>query len=93
MHGVGGILGTLLTGLFASKLINSSGANGLFYGNPRQFFIQLFGVVVAVGYTFVVTLIIYKLVDVFFRMRVSEKEEAMGLDLTQHHERAYTVLE
>jgi len=93
VHGVGGILGTLLTGLFASKLINASGANGLFYGNPRQFFIQLIGVVVAVGYTFVVTLIIYKLVDVFFRMRVSEKEEAMGLDLTQHHERAYTVLE
>jgi ammonium transporter, Amt family len=93
VHGVGGILGTLLTGLFASKLINASGANGLFYGNPRQFFIQLFGVIVAVGYTFVVTLIIYKLVDVFFRMRVSEKEEAMGLDLTQHHERAYTVLE
>ena len=93
VHGVGGILGTLLTGLFASKVINSSGANGLFYGNPRQFFIQAFGVIVAVGYTFVVTAIIYKLVDVFFRMRVSEKEEAMGLDLTQHHERAYTVLE
>jgi Amt family ammonium transporter len=93
VHGVGGILGTLLTGLFASKAINSSGANGLFYGNPKQFFIQLFAVIVAVGYTFVVTLIIYKFVDVFFRMRVSEKEEAMGLDLTQHHERAYTVLE
>ena len=82
VHGVGGILGTLLTGLFASKVINSSGANGLFYGNPRQFFIQLFAVIVAVVYTFVVTLIIYKFVDVFFRMRVSEKEEAMGLDLT-----------
>ena len=93
VHGVGGILGTLLTGLFASRAINSSGANGLFYGNPRQFFIQAFGVIVAVGYTFVVTVIIYKFVDVFFRMRVSEKEEAMGLDLTQHHERAYTVLE
>ncbi|MFH0855433.1 MAG: ammonium transporter [Candidatus Omnitrophota bacterium] len=93
VHGVGGILGTLLTGLFASKLINSSGANGLFYGNPKQFFIQLFGVAVAVGYTFIATLIIYKLVDVFFRMRVGEKEEAIGLDLTQHRERAYTVLE
>ena len=93
VHGVGGILGTLLTGLFASKVINSSGANGLFYGNPREFFIQLFAVIVAVVYTFVVTLIIYKFVDVFFRMRVSEKEEAMGLDLTQHHERAYTVIE
>jgi len=93
VHGVGGILGTLLTGLFASKAINSSGANGLFYGNYKQFFIQLFAVIVVVIYTFVVTFIIYKLVDVFFRMRVSEKEESMGLDLTQHHERAYTVLE
>jgi len=93
VHGVGGILGTLLTGLFASKAINSSGANGLFYGNYKQFFIQSFAVAVVVIYTFVVTFIIYKLVDVFFRMRVSEKDESMGLDLTQHHERAYTVLE
>ncbi|MDD5409100.1 MAG: ammonium transporter [Candidatus Omnitrophica bacterium] len=93
VHGVGGILGTLLTGLFASKAINSAGANGLFYGNYKQFFIQLFAVIVVVIYTFVVTFIIYKLVDVFFRMRVSEKDESMGLDLTQHHERAYTVLE
>ncbi|MFA6130206.1 MAG: ammonium transporter [Candidatus Omnitrophota bacterium] len=93
VHGVGGILGTLLTGLFASKAINNSGANGLFYGNYKQFFIQSFAVIVVVIYTFVVTFIIYKLVDVFFRMRVSEKDESMGLDLTQHHERAYTVLE
>ncbi|MGD0335552.1 MAG: ammonium transporter [Candidatus Omnitrophota bacterium] len=93
VHGLGGILGTLATGLFASKAINAAGANGLFAGNPRQFLIQLIGVVAAVAYTFVVTYIIYKFVDIFFRIRVSEKEEAMGLDLTQHRERAYTVLE
>ncbi|MEW6170430.1 MAG: ammonium transporter [Candidatus Omnitrophota bacterium] len=93
VHGIGGILGTLATGLFASKLINPSGADGLFFGNPKQFLIQLFGVVVAAGYTFIVTFIIYKFVDIFFRIRVSEKEELMGLDLTQHRERAYTILE
>jgi Amt family ammonium transporter len=93
VHGLGGILGTLATGLFASKLINPAGADGLFFGNPRQFLIQGVGILVAVAYTLVVTFVIYKLVDIFFKMRVNEKEELMGLDLTQHHERAYTVLE
>ncbi len=93
VHGIGGILGTLATGLFASSAINSAGANGMFFGNPKQFFIQLIGVLVITGYTFVVTFLIYKLVDVFFGIRVKEKEEAMGLDLTQHRERAYTILE
>jgi len=93
VHGVGGILGTLLTGVLASKIINPAGANGLFYGNPKQLLIQLVGVAVAVVYTFLATFVIYKLVDVFFRMRVSEKDEMVGLDLTQHRERAYTILE
>ena len=93
VHGVGGILGTLLTGVLASKVINPAGSNGLFYGNPKQLLIQLVGVVVAVSYTFLATFVIYKLVDIFFRMRVSEKDELVGLDLTQHRERAYTILE
>ncbi|MFH0732394.1 MAG: ammonium transporter [Candidatus Omnitrophota bacterium] len=93
VHGLGGILGTLAVGLFASKAINAAGNNGLFYGNPKQLVIQLVGVLVAGVYVFIVTFIIYKFVDIFFRMRVSEKEELMGLDLTQHRERAYTVLE
>lgn len=93
VHGIGGILGTLATGLFASKEINAAGADGLFLGNPKQFLIQLIGVLVAVGYTFTVTFVIYKLVDVFFGIRVKEKEEVMGLDLSQHRESAYTLLE
>lgn len=93
VHGVGGILGTLLAGVFASKLINPAGADGLLYGNPKQLLIQLLAVAVAVGYTFIATFIIYKVVDIFFRMRVSEKDELVGLDLTQHRERAYTILE
>ena len=93
VHGLGGILGTLATGLFASKAINAAGADGMFFGNPRQFLIQVIGVLAAVIYTGAATFIIYKFVDIFFRIRVSEKEELMGLDLTQHRERAYTVLE
>jgi len=93
VHCVGGIWGALATGLFASKLINSAGADGLFFGNPKQFLIQLATVGITIVYTAVVTFIIYKLVDLFIGMRVDEKTEAMGLDLTQHHERAYTVLE
>jgi len=93
VHGVGGVLGTLLTGVLASKIINPAGANGLFYGNPKQLLIQLVAVAVAVSYTFIATFVIYKLVDIFFRMRVSEKDELVGLDLTQHRERAYTILE
>jgi ammonium transporter, Amt family len=93
VHCVGGILGALATGLFASKAVNPAGADGLFFGNPAQFIIQAKAVLVTVAYSFIVTVIIYKVVDFVMGMRVSEKEEAMGLDLTQHHERAYTVLE
>jgi Amt family ammonium transporter len=93
VHCVGGIWGALATGLFASKAVNASGANGLFFGNPKQFLVQLITVGVTVIYTAAATFIIYKLVDLFIGIRVGEKEEAIGLDLTQHHERAYTVLE
>ena len=93
VHGLGGIFGTLATGLFASKAVNAAGADGLFLGNPKQFFIQAFGVMVAVVYVFIMTFFIYKLVDIFFGMRVKEQDELMGLDLTQHREVAYTVLE
>ena len=93
VHCVGGIWGALATGLFASKAVNAAGANGLFFGNPKQFLVQLLAVSVTIVYTAVTTIIIYKLVDLFIGVRVNEKEEAMGLDLTQHRERAYTVLE
>ena len=93
VHCVGGMWGALATGLFASKLVNPAGNNGLFFGNPKQFLIQLAAVLVTVVYTSVVTFAIYKLVDIFIGVRVDEKTEAMGLDLTQHRERAYTVLE
>ena len=93
VHCVGGIWGALATGLFASKAVNPAGADGLFFGNPKQFIIQLGAVLITVLYTAVVSFLIYKLVDVIVGVRVNEKEELMGLDLTQHEERAYTVLE
>jgi Amt family ammonium transporter len=93
VHCVGGIWGALATGLFASKAVNPAGADGLFFGNPKQFMIQLFTVLATIAYSVVLTVIIYKLVDLIIGMRVTEKEELMGLDLTQHHERAYTILE
>ena len=93
VHCVGGIWGALAAGLFASKLVNPQGADGLFFGNPKQFIVQAVTVLVTIGYTFIMTLVIYKLVDLILGVRVKEEEELIGLDLTQHHERAYTVLE
>ena len=93
VHCISGTWGVLATGLFASKLVNSAGANGLFFGNPKQFLVQLAAVGATLVYSFVVSMIIYKVIDMIIGVRVDEKEEAMGLDLTQHHERAYTVLE
>jgi ammonium transporter, Amt family len=93
VHCVGGIWGTLAVGLFASKAVNAAGADGLFFGNPKQFMIQLTAVLITITYTLITTFVIYKIVDLLMGVRVAEKEEAMGLDLTQHRERAYTVLE
>ncbi len=93
VHCIGGIWGALATGLFASKLINSAGNDGVFYGNPGMFMIQLKAVVITIVYSGIVTAILYKVIDMVMGMRVTTKEEDVGLDLTQHHERAYTMLE
>jgi len=93
VHGIGGIWGALATGLFASKLINPAGADGLFFGNPKLFLIQLAAVAVTMVYSFMATIILYKVVDWVVGMRVAERDEIMGLDLTQHNENAYTLLE
>ncbi|MEK7873623.1 MAG: ammonia channel protein, partial [Chloroflexota bacterium] len=89
-HGVGGTWGALATGLFATKLINPGGADGLFFGNPQQFLIQILAVVVTWVFSFVMTWIILKVLDALMGLRVSEKEEARGLDTAQHGEPAYS---
>lgn len=93
VHCVGGIWGALATGLFASTSVNSAGADGLFCGNAKLLLIQGSAVLATIVYSLAGTYVLYKIVDLIIGMRVSEKEENMGLDLTQHHESAYTVLQ
>jgi ammonium transporter, Amt family len=93
VHGISGIWGTIATGLFATRVINPAGADGLFFGNLTQFKIQVAAAGAVLIYAFVGTWVLFKLIDVFMGVRISENAEAMGLDLTQHNERAYTMLE
>jgi Amt family ammonium transporter len=93
VHCIGGIWGALATGLFATKLVNSAGNDGFFYGNPAQLIVQAKAVGVTLIYSGVVTAVIYKAIDLVMGMRVTSNDEDVGLDLTQHHERAYTMLE
>ena len=89
IHGAGGILGALLTGVFASKVINPAGADGAVFGNASLLATQALAVVATIGYSFVVSLALLKLVDVTVGLRLSAEEEEMGLDLSQHREAAY----
>jgi Amt family ammonium transporter len=90
VHGVGGIWGALATGLFAQSAINPAGADGLFHGNASLFGVQLLVVVVTAIFSMAGTFVILKLVDSMTGLRVSTAEEATGLDLSQHNERAYS---
>jgi Amt family ammonium transporter len=89
VHGIGGTWGALATGLFASKAINPAGNDGLFYGNPAQLGIQAITVVATIAFALIMTFIILSILKATMGLRVSEEEERMGLDLTQHNERGY----
>lgn len=86
-HGVGGIVGMLLTGVFATKTVNAAGVDGLFYGNPEFFFTQLKGVVIVAVFSFAVSYVIFKLVNAIEPIRVTSQEEEEGLDASQHNEK------
>ena len=88
-HGMGGAWGALATGLFATKAVNEAGANGLFYGNPGQFLVQSAAVVAVIVFAFGATFVTAKLLDRSIGLRVSENEEEVGLDISEHGERAY----
>ncbi len=90
VHGVGGTLGALATGLFASKAVNPAGSDGLFFGNPALLSQQALSVVVAWLYSFVVTWIILKILDRTMGLRVTDEHELHGLDLSQHGETGYS---
>jgi Amt family ammonium transporter len=89
VHGVGGILGAILTGVFATKTVNSAGNDGLFYGNPGLVMTQITAVVITIVLAVVGTAIILMIVKALVGLRVTEQEEQMGLDLSQHSETAY----
>ncbi|MGE5446006.1 MAG: ammonium transporter [Ignavibacteriales bacterium] len=91
VHGIGGTWGALATGLFASKAINSAGNNGLFFGNPHQFVVQLIAVAVTWALAIVGTFIILSILKAIMGLRVSEEEEQMGVDLSQHNETGYSL--
>jgi len=93
VHGVGGAIGTIATGLFAEKSVNAAGADGLFFGNTHQLYVQSLSLFVAVGFAVIMTFILFKIVDAMMGMRVEEHHELVGLDLTQQSEAAYTVIE
>jgi len=86
-HGVGGIVGMLLTGVFATKTVNSLGADGLLYGGGEFFFTQVKGALIAVVFSFVVSFIIFKVINLIQPIRVTSEEEEEGLDASQHNEK------
>jgi Amt family ammonium transporter len=86
-HGLGGMVGMLMTGIFATKTVNSAGADGLFYGNASFFFIQVKALLIVVTYSFVMSFAIFKFIDAILPLRVSSEEEELGLDASQHNEK------
>jgi ammonium transporter, Amt family len=90
IHGLGGVVGTLLAGLLADTAVNPAGADGLLFGNPGQFAIQALGVAVVGGYAFVVSYVIFKLVSRTMAIRLEPEEEGVGLDMVEHNENAYS---
>jgi Amt family ammonium transporter len=88
-HGLGGMWGALATGIFASAAVNSAGADGLIYGGGMLVLKQLVDIAAVGAYAFIGTTVLGKLVDVTIGLRVGQTEETVGLDISQHGERAY----
>ena len=91
VHGVGGILGALLVGVFAEKALNPAGNDGLLFGNPAQLGLQAIGVVAAGAFSALVTWVILKVIDATIGLRVTVDEEKEGLDASQHGESGYVM--
>jgi Amt family ammonium transporter len=86
-HGIGGMVGMLLTGIFATKAVNAAGNDGLFYGNFSFFFTQVKALAIVVSYSFTVSYAIFRFINFILPLRVSSEEEAIGLDASQHNEK------
>jgi Amt family ammonium transporter len=91
VHCVGGIWGALATGLFASKLVNPAGGDGLFFGNPGQLLTQFIAVGATLVFSFVISYILFKILDATMGLRVPVEDEVAGLDITEHQETGYSL--
>jgi len=89
VHAIGGTWGALATGLFASKAVNPTGADGLFYGNASQVGIQLTGIAASWAFAIVGTFVILKVIGLFMQLRADAEDELQGLDISEHGERGY----
>jgi Amt family ammonium transporter len=89
VHGIGGTFGAIATGLFASKEVNSAGADGLFFGNPDQLLTQLVGVGTSWVFAAVMTFVIVKVVGMFMTIVADADQEIQGIDISEHGERGY----
>jgi Amt family ammonium transporter len=88
-HGMGGLWGAIATGIFATTAVNPAGANGLLYGNPRLFGVQILAALLAAGFAFLVTTVLARLLERTVGLSVTPTEEQIGLDIAEHGERAY----
>jgi Amt family ammonium transporter len=86
-HGIGGMVGVLMTGFFATKTINTAGNDGLFYGNPSFLFTQLKALAIVVPFSFIMSYLIFKFINFVLPIRVSTEDEELGLDASQHNEK------
>jgi len=93
VHGIGGIWGAIATGIWATRSVNPNGADGLLAGNPAQLWIQIKATAITGIYSLILSFVIFKLVERFVGLRVTEHEERVGLDLTLHKEAAYTIVD
>ncbi len=89
IHGIGGLVGTLCVGIFASVPVNPAGADGLLFGGTRLIVSQMIGVAAVGSYAFVTSWVLLKVIDKILVLRVGEESEHLGLDLTEHSETAY----
>ena len=90
IHGLGGVIGTICLGIFASKLVNPGGADGLLRGNPVFLGTQILGVLVVGTYAFALSWVLLKIVDATMGLRLPVDSEVSGLDLSEHSETAYS---
>ena len=93
VHGIGGLWGAIVTGVWATKSVNPAGADGLLYGNPAQLLVQIKATLIVAIYSLVASWIVLKVVDLTFGLRVDENAERLGLDLAEHREAAYTLID